>query len=168
MDQQVSNKYKRQKIDTYVSLKDVNRLRSICTKYGFDSIYQLLQYLVDCFLRVADPANDENTEPVPHAIEEIFISPREYHRIRRLANKEKRSNKFEIQLLIPFGEFLNKRTKRLIINEQGLKMADEIKDMFNNNTDWETEPDSNSFHEGMNVKQKPDQRKYQTPDDLTP
>lgn len=169
MDQQASTKkYKRQKIDTYVSLKDVNRLRSICTKYGFDSIYQLLQYLVDCFLRVADPANDENNEPVPHAIEEMFISPREYHRIKRLAKKEKQSKKFEIQLLIPFGEFLSKRTRRLIVNEQGVQMANEIQDMFNGNADWESQPDTNSTHEGMYTKQKVDQRKYKTPDDLTP
>lgn len=166
MDQQVNTKkYKRQKIDTYVSLKDVDRLKSICTKYGFDSIYQLLQYLVDCFLRVADPTNDENNEPVPHAIEEIFISPREYHRIKRLAKKGKRSKKFEIQLLIPFGEFLSRQTRRLIVNEQGIQIADEIQDMFDIHTDWEAEPTGNGG--SMYVKQKPDQRKYKTPDDLT-
>lgn len=83
-----------------------------------------------------------------------------------MAKKEKHSKKFEIQLLIPFGEFLTKRTKRLIVNEQGLKMADEIHDIFLSNADWEAEPDTNSYHEGMSVKQKPDQRKYKTPDDL--
>lgn len=164
--QKAINKYKPQKVYTYFSQKDIARMKEICKDYGFGSIYHLLQYLGDCFLRVADPTNDDNNEPVPHAIEEMFISPKEYHRIKRLAKKKKYSKKFEVQLLIPFGEFLNKRTKRLIINEQGLKMADEIKDMFNSNTDWETEPDTNSYHEGMNIKQKPDQRKYQTPDDL--
>lgn len=156
-------KYKRQKIDTYVSFKDVMRLKSICKKYGFDSIYQLLQYLVDCFLRVADPSNDESNEVVPHAIEEIFISPKEYHRLKRLTKNRSNKTKFELQLLIPFGEYINKRTKRLIINEEGIKLTDEIKDMFDSNSDW---GNSHFNHDEMNLKQNPDQRKYKTPDDL--
>ncbi|MBF0577719.1 hypothetical protein [Dysgonomonas sp. GY617] len=151
--------YKKQKIDTYVSLKDINRLGLICKEYGFSSTYQLLKYLVDCFLRVADPANDDNNNPVPHAIEEMFISPREYRRIKRIVKNNKNSKKLEIQLLIPFGEYVSKRTRKVIINEQGLKMADEIKDMFETNSDWRSS-------EGMTVYQKPDQRKIKTPDDL--
>lgn len=104
------NKYKRQKVYTYLSLKDIFRLKRICADYGFKSIYQLLQYLVHCFLRVADPANDPIDEPIPQ----------------------------------------------------------EIEDMFTNNADWEKRKHSSGSHEGMNIKQKPDQRKYQTPDDLTP
>lgn len=167
MDQQATKqRYKRHKIETYVSLKDVNRLKSICKKYDFGSVYQLLKYLIDCFLRVADPTNDDNDMVVPHAIEEMFISPKEYHRIKRQARRNKSSKKFEFQLLIPFGEFLTKRTRRLIINDQGMKMADEIKDMFDTNTDWETEESSSGSHQGMIIKQKPDQRKYKTPDDI--
>lgn len=160
MDKQLKEtKYKKQKIDTYVSLKDINRLRSICKDYEFSSIYQLLKYLVDCFLRVVDPANDDDNTPVPHAIEEMFISPREYRRIKRIVKNNKNSGKLEIQLLIPFGEYISKRTRKIIINEQGLKMADEIKDMFDTNSDWIS-------HDGMNIHHKPDQRKIKTPDDL--
>lgn len=159
--------YKGQKIETYASAKDIERLKKICNRYGeIDNIYKLLKYLLDCFLRVADPANDDNNEPVPHAIEEIFISPREYQRLKRLAKKSQSSKKFEVQLLIPFGEYLNKRTKRLIINDEGLRLSDEIQDIFSGNADWEAEPDTTSNHEGLYMKQKVDQRKYKTPDDL--
>ena len=100
--------YKRQKIDTYVSVGDVGRLRVVCNKYGFRSIYQLLQYLVHCFLRVADPANDQIDEPMPKEIEE----------------------------------------------------------MFTDNEEWERHEYSSSSHEGMNIKQKRDQRKIKTPSDI--
>lgn len=162
-DQAKHKKYKSQKIYTYVSTNDVERLQSICRNYGFDSVYKLQKYLVDCFLRVVDPRNDENTEPVPHAIAQMFIHPREYHRIKRLSKKDK---KVEFQLLIPFGEFITKQTRKLILNNQGMRMADEIKDMFDVNADWQTEPSGTGSYDGMNMKQKADQRKYKTPDDL--
>lgn len=101
-------KYKKQKIDTYVSVEDVTRLRLICEKYGFNSIYQLLQYLVHCFLRVADPVNDPIDEPIPVEIEEMFI----------------------------------------------------------NNAEWEKREHSKVSHNGMSIKQKPDQKKIKTPDDI--
>ncbi|RGP17273.1 hypothetical protein [Parabacteroides gordonii] len=101
-------KYKKQKIDTYVSVEDVSRLRLICEKYGFNSIYQLLQYLVHCFLRVADPVNDPIDEPMPIEIEE----------------------------------------------------------MFTDNAEWEKRKPSKGNHNGMNIRQKPDQRKIKTPDDI--
>lgn len=103
-------KYKKQKIDTYVSVEDVSRLRLICEKYGFNSIYQLLQYLVHCFLRVADPVNDPIDEPMPIEIEE----------------------------------------------------------MFTDNAEWEKRKYSKVSHTGMNIRQKPDQRKIKTPDDIKP
>lgn len=65
-------KYKRQKLYTYASEQDIVRLRSICEKYSFNSIYQLLQHLLHCFLRVADPVNDSNDTPIPIEIEEMF------------------------------------------------------------------------------------------------
>lgn len=71
-------KYKKQKIDTYVSVEDIKRLKAICEKYEFRSIYQLLQYLVHCFLRVADPENDPIVEPIPDEIREMFIPYEEY------------------------------------------------------------------------------------------
>lgn len=101
-------KYKKQKIDTYVSVEDVSRLRLICEKYGFNSIYQLLQYLVHCFLRVADPINDPIDEPMPTEIEE----------------------------------------------------------MFTDNAEWEKRKHSKGSHNEMNIRQKPDQRKIKTPDDI--
>ena len=101
-------KYKKQKIDTYVSVEDANRLRLICKNYGYNSIYKLLQYLVHCFLRVADPENDPIDESMPIEIEE----------------------------------------------------------MFTENTEWEKSQYSNHNHDGMNIKQKPDQRKIKTPDDI--
>jgi len=102
--------YKRQKIDTYVSVGDVSRLRAICGKFGFRSIYQLLQYLVHCFLRVADPPNDPIDEPLPKEIEE----------------------------------------------------------MFTDNEEWERREHSSRSHEGMNIKQKRDQRKIKSPSDIVP
>ena len=101
-------KYKKQKIDTYVSVEDVARLRLICKDYGFNSIYKLLQYLVHCFLRVADPVNDPIDEPMPIEIEE----------------------------------------------------------MFTDNAEWEKHEHSKGSHAGMNIRQKPDQRKIKSPDDL--
>ena len=73
-------KYKKQKIDTYLSVEDVARLRLVCEKYGFNSIYQLLQYLVHCFLRVADPKNDPINEPMPVEIEEMFTDNAEWEK----------------------------------------------------------------------------------------
>ena len=73
-----NKKYKKQKIDTYVSVEDLKRLTIICEKYGFRSIYQLLQYLVHCFLRVADPESDKTNEPLPHEIKEMFTNNTEW------------------------------------------------------------------------------------------
>lgn len=60
------------KIFSRVSKKDYQRLSEIRKKYGFKSNYQIIQYLVYCFLRVADPDNDTCLEPVPPEIEEMF------------------------------------------------------------------------------------------------
>lgn len=101
-------RYRKQKIDTYASKEDVARLKSICAKYGFKSIYQLLQYLVHCFLRVADPVNDPIDTP----------------------------------------------------------LSIEIKEMFTDNADWEKHEHSKCSHIGMNIKQKPDQRKIKNANDI--
>ena len=100
--------YIKQKIDTYVSANDVVRLKSVCERYGYKSIYQLLQHLVYCFLRAVDSENDPIDEPLP----------------------------------------------------------EEIKEMFTDNAEWEKHTHTKSSHAGMNIKQKPDQRKFKTPDDL--
>lgn len=49
-----------------------NRLVTIRDKYGFNSNYEIIQYLVGAFLRVADPDNDTSVEPVPEEIEMMF------------------------------------------------------------------------------------------------
>lgn len=101
-------KYRRYRVQTYVSPTEMKRLESICEAYGFKSTYQVLQYLVHCFLRVADPQNDPIDQPLPLEIEE----------------------------------------------------------MFTKNSEWEKRTHTKNSHEGMYLHQKPDQRKYKTPDDL--
>lgn len=85
-------KYRRQKIDTYVTASEITRLRAICVKYGFRSIYQLLQYLVYCFLRVADPEADPIDEPVPQEIENMFKSTAEWETRESTANSHEGMN----------------------------------------------------------------------------
>lgn len=48
------------------------RLDEIKEKYGFKSIYEIMQYLVGAFLRVADPEHEEPGDPVPDEIAEMF------------------------------------------------------------------------------------------------
>lgn len=62
------------KIFSRVSRSDYNRLTEIKKKYGFKSNYEIVQYLMRCFLRVADPDKDTCTEPIPVEIEEMFAS----------------------------------------------------------------------------------------------
>lgn len=57
-------------IKTEVPAEYAKRLDEIVKKYHFRSRYQLLQYLVKCFIRVADPKPDD--EVVPADIEEMF------------------------------------------------------------------------------------------------
>ena len=71
-------KYKKQKIDTYVSAEDISRLQTICKKYRYKSTYELLQYLVHCFLRVADPENDSIDETLPDEIKAMFADNAEW------------------------------------------------------------------------------------------
>ena len=57
-------------IKTEVPVAYAKRLDEIVEKYNFRSRYQLLQYLVKCFIRVADPKPDD--EVVPADIAEMF------------------------------------------------------------------------------------------------
>lgn len=61
------------KIFSRVSKTDYERLTQIRQKYGFKSNYEIIQYLMHCFLRVADPDNDDQIEPVPIEIEQMFF-----------------------------------------------------------------------------------------------
>lgn len=47
------------KIVARIDLDNFKRLSEIRDKYGFSSNYEIIQYLVACFLRVADPEHDE-------------------------------------------------------------------------------------------------------------
>ena len=51
------------------------------TLINFKSNYEIMQYILSCFLRVADPANDTEIEPVPEEIEMMFsdLSDSERH-----------------------------------------------------------------------------------------
>lgn len=73
-------------IKTEIPKEYMKRLDEIVEKYNFRSRYQLLQYLVKCFVRVADPQPDD--EVVPMDIEEMFEgyqtpSKREFQDIKR-------------------------------------------------------------------------------------
>lgn len=70
----IRKKYQKQKINTYVTIQTAARLRDICEQYGFDSIYQLLQYLIQCFLKVADPQGGPEEETIPEEIAAMFTS----------------------------------------------------------------------------------------------
>jgi hypothetical protein len=102
-------KYRKQRIYTYLSVEDIGRLRLICKEYDIKSIYRILQYLVNCFLRVANPVNNTDDESLPVEIEE----------------------------------------------------------MFTGNAEWEKHEYSKYSHTEMNIRQKPDQRKIKTPDDIS-
>lgn len=56
-------------VKTRLLPEELNRLDGIIKKYQFKSRYQLMQYLVRCFLKVADPKGDEF---VPKDIEDMF------------------------------------------------------------------------------------------------
>lgn len=69
------------KIVARIDIDNFKRLSEIRDKYGFSSNYEIIQYLVACFLRVADPEHDETDEPVPDEIKDMFadLSQAEKH-----------------------------------------------------------------------------------------
>ena len=60
------------KIVARIDLESFKRLSEIRDKYGFSSNYEIIQYLVACFLRVADPEHAAEIEPVPDEIQDMF------------------------------------------------------------------------------------------------
>ena len=66
-------------IKTEIPKEYMKRLDEIVEKYNFRSRYQLLQYLVKCFIRVADPKPDE--EVVPEDIAEMFEEYQTYNKM---------------------------------------------------------------------------------------
>lgn len=69
------------KIVARIDIDAFKRLSEIRDKYGFNSNYEIIQYLVGSFLRVADPEHDEEIEPVPDEIKAMFadLSQAEKH-----------------------------------------------------------------------------------------
>ena len=61
------------KVYTRVSPETYRRLDEIKNKYGFKSIYEIVQILIHCFLRTTDPQNDPQIDPVPYDIETMFM-----------------------------------------------------------------------------------------------
>jgi len=69
------------KVYSRVTPETYRRLDDVKGKYGFRSVYEIIQSLVHCFLRVADPEQDVQIEPVPYEIEQMFsdLSESEKH-----------------------------------------------------------------------------------------
>lgn len=79
MGKRTTKSYK--KIVSRLDLEQWRRADTIRRKYGFKSIYEMNQYLWACFLRVADPDNDTEEQPVSEEIEAMFcdLSEAEKH-----------------------------------------------------------------------------------------
>lgn len=157
-------KYRKQKINTYVSAEDHQRLQRICKDYDFASIYELMKYLVNCFLRVADPKNDTSEDVLHQPIIEMFSNPHEYNRLRKPAKrgaKKPAKRKIAFQFTIPFTDL-----KKVETNEMNL--GDDVSEMFEECEDLSGIDDLAYLDQGLNVEQKKDYRKIQTPDDLKP
>lgn len=60
------------KVYSRVTPETYRRLDAVKSKYGFNSVYEIVQSLIHCFLRVADPDSDAQMEPVPYDIEVMF------------------------------------------------------------------------------------------------
>lgn len=69
------------KVPVRIDPKQWQRLDEIRKKFKFKSNYEIMQYILSCFLRVADPDNDTEIEPVPEEIEMMFsdLSDSERH-----------------------------------------------------------------------------------------
>lgn len=79
------------RVDTRVSLETYRRLNEVKNKYKFKSVYDILQSLIHCFLRYADPDNDPQKEdPLPKDIEDMFDDMSEGERHVEFSNKPKR------------------------------------------------------------------------------
>ena len=79
------------KVQSYISKEDNDALERIVKKYNFKSRYQVIKYLIDCFLRVADP--EKPNEPMPQEIEDMFegytnAESREYIKPKRARPRE--------------------------------------------------------------------------------
>lgn len=82
-----------------INSKDGKRLSEIAEKYGFKSRYELGQYIVACFLRVADPENDEDDTPVHDEIKEMFYDLSEAEKHFEFVKPKRRLPQHEIDEL---------------------------------------------------------------------
>lgn len=80
MNNKKTNRIEYIKVFSRISKGDYQRLSDIRKKYGFKSNYEIVQYLIHCFLRVADPDKDMQLEPVPYEIERMFYNMSESER----------------------------------------------------------------------------------------
>lgn len=60
------------KVNTRVTPETYRRLQAIARAYGFRSVYEILQSLIHCFLRAADKEHDQQAEPLPYDVEQMF------------------------------------------------------------------------------------------------
>lgn len=69
------------KVYSRITLESYRRLSYIRDKCGFKSNYEIIQYLVHCFLRVADKEHDQQIECIPDEVEQMFndLSESEKH-----------------------------------------------------------------------------------------
>lgn len=68
------------KVYSRVTPETYRRLDEIRIKYGFRSVYEIIQSLVHCFLRAAFREDDLQQEPLPYDIEEMFAGMAEGER----------------------------------------------------------------------------------------
>lgn len=90
-----------------LTLDEWARVETIRDKYRFKSVYEISQYLWACFLRVADPDNDENDDPVPDEIKDMFsdlaMAERHFEYVKpKRALPQYRVDEMNGQLPIPF------------------------------------------------------------------
>ena len=68
------------KIPVRIDLEQWQRLDKIRADYHFRSTYEIMQYILGCFLRVADPTPKDDDEVLPDEIKEMFSSLSEAER----------------------------------------------------------------------------------------
>lgn len=72
-----------------------DRLSKVRERYGFTSNYAIMQYLVACFLRVADPEHDETEEPVPDEIKDMFADYSEAEKHFEFVKPKRKLSQYE-------------------------------------------------------------------------
>ena len=84
------------KIPVRVDLEQWRRLDKIRTEYHFKSTYEIMQYVLGCFLRVADPTPDDEEEVLPDEIKEMFFDLSEAERNFEYVKPKRRLPQYKI------------------------------------------------------------------------